>query len=46
MVLSLTDMPKELYACFQQVYERASCLVGVYTSHGSSKAITMHVPEE
>lgn len=30
----------------QQVYERASCLVGVYTSNGSSKAVTLHVPEE
>ncbi|KAL3150462.1 hypothetical protein ABBQ32_000288 [Trebouxia sp. C0010 RCD-2024] len=42
----LTETPKEQHACFQQVYERASCLVGVYTSYGSSKAVTLHVPEE
>lgn len=28
-----------------QVYERASCLVGVYTCQGSSTAVTLHVPQ-
>ncbi|DBA92979.1 TPA: hypothetical protein ACH3X2_003324 [Trebouxia sp. C0005] len=28
-----------------QVYERAPCLVGVYTCQGSSTAVTLHVPQ-
>ena len=29
-----------------QVYEKASCLVGVYTCKGSSRAVTLHLPQQ